>query len=54
MKAQEAHQKAVLTDAEKVDASDKLVVMTGDKENGDLSRQDRRRAIDEPVTPRGC
>src|SRR6266446_17890 len=47
MKAREAHLKTVSTGAEKVDASDKLGVMTGDNENGDLSKQDLQRALQE-------
>src|SRR5437667_5459425 len=43
MKAREAHHKTVLTDAEKVDASDKLVVTPGKKQNGDVSKQYQNR-----------
>src|SRR5437867_914602 len=47
MKAQEAHHKTVLADAEKVDASDKLVVTPGEKQNGDVSKQDLQQALQE-------
>ena len=47
MKAREAHHKTILTDAENVDASDKLVVMPGEKQNGDNSKQDLQRALQE-------
>src|ERR1700674_1790416 len=43
MKAREAHHKTVLTDAEKVDASDKLVVTPAEKHSGDVSRQYQNR-----------
>jgi formate hydrogenlyase transcriptional activator len=43
MKAREAHHKTVLIDAEKVDASDKLVVTSGEKHSGDVSRQYQNR-----------
>src|SRR5438552_5227527 len=43
MKAREAHHKTVLTDAEKVDASDKLVVTPGKKQNGDVPKQYQNR-----------
>src|ERR1700741_1959447 len=46
MKAR-AHQKTVSRDAEKVGASDKLRVMTGEKQNGDVSRQDLQLALQE-------
>jgi formate hydrogenlyase transcriptional activator len=45
MKAREARHKTVSTDAEKVDASDKLGVMTGEKQNGDASKQDLQQAL---------
>ena len=45
MKAGEAHHKTILTDAEKVDASDKLGVMTGEKPNSDVSQQDLQLAL---------
>ena len=47
MKAREAHHKTILTDAEKVDASDKLGVTPGEKQNGDVSQQDLQRALQE-------
>jgi formate hydrogenlyase transcriptional activator len=47
MKAREAHHKTILTDAEKLDASDKLVVMPGEKQNGDASKQDLQQALQE-------
>src|SRR5258708_31364177 len=47
MKAREAHHKTVLTDAEMVDASHKLGVTPGEKQNGDASRQDLQRALQE-------
>ena len=47
MKAQEAHHKTILTDAEKVEESDKLVAMPEEKQNGDASRQDLQRALQE-------
>jgi formate hydrogenlyase transcriptional activator len=47
MKAREAHHKTILTDAEKLDASDKLVVMPGEKQNSDASKQDMRQALQE-------
>src|SRR6267378_2547085 len=44
MKAQESHHKtAVTAHAEKVDASDKLVVTPGEKQNGDVSKQYQNR-----------
>ena len=45
MKAREAHHKTVLTDAEMVDASHKLRVMPGEKQNGDVSQQDLQLAL---------
>ena len=45
MKAREAHHKTVLTDAEMVDASHKLRVMPGEKQNGDVSQQDLQQAL---------
>ena len=47
MKAREAHHKTILTDAEEVEASDKLVVMPGEKQNGDASKQDLQQALQE-------
>ena len=43
MKAREAHRKTILTDAEKVDASDNLIVIRGEKQNGDVSKQYQKR-----------
>jgi formate hydrogenlyase transcriptional activator len=45
MKAREAHHRTILTDAEKVDASDKLGVMPGEKQN--VSQQDLRQELQE-------
>src|SRR5258705_10477194 len=47
MKAQEAHHKTILTDAEKVEESDKLMVAPGEKQNGDASRQALQQALHE-------
>ncbi len=47
MKAREAHHKTILTDVEKVEESDKLVVTPGEKQNGDASKQDLQRALQE-------
>jgi formate hydrogenlyase transcriptional activator len=47
MKAREAHHKTILTDVEKVEESDKLVVTPGEKQNGDVSKQDLQRALQE-------
>ena len=47
MKAREAHHKTILTDAEGVEESDKLVVTPGEKQNGDVSKQDLQRALQE-------
>ncbi len=47
MKAQEAHHKTILTDVEGVEESDKLVVTPGEKQNGDASKQDLQRALQE-------
>src|ERR1700752_2882669 len=47
MKAREAHHKTVLTDAEMVDASHKLRVMPGEKQDGDVSKQDLRQKLQE-------
>ena len=47
MKAREAHHKTGSTDAEKVDASDNLIVTLGEKQNGDVSKQDLRQALQE-------
>ena len=46
MKAREAHHKTILTDAEKMDASDKLGVMPGEQ-NGEVSQRDLQRALQE-------
>src|SRR5438552_6615844 len=47
MKAREAHHKTILTDVEGVEESDKLVVTPGEKQNGDASKQDLQRALQE-------
>ena len=47
MKSREAHLKTVSTDAEKVDASDNLIVTSGQKRNGGVSKQDLQRALQE-------
>ena len=47
MKAREAHQRTTLTEAEKVEASDKLGIMTGEKSNGDFSQRDLQQALQE-------
>src|SRR6185312_14777817 len=47
MKARAAHHKTILADAQKVDASDKSVVMPGEKQNGDVSKQDLQQALQE-------
>jgi len=47
MKARTAHHKTILADAEKVDASDKLVVTLGENSNGDVSPQDLQRLLQE-------
>jgi formate hydrogenlyase transcriptional activator len=47
MKAREAHHKTILTDGEKVEESDKLVVTPGEKQNGDAFKQDLQRALQE-------
>src|SRR5260370_35682872 len=47
MKAREAHHKKILTDLEGVEESDKLVVTPGEKQNGDASKQDLPRALQE-------
>src|SRR6267378_3266870 len=47
MKAREAHHKKILTDVEGVEESDKLVVTPGEKQNGDASKQDLQRALQE-------
>src|SRR5712664_6754 len=47
MKAREAHHKKILTDVEGVEDSDKLVVTPGEKQNGDASKQDLQRALQE-------
>src|SRR5260221_14320780 len=45
MKAREAHHKTILTDVEGVEESDKLVVTPGEKQNGDVSKEDLRQAL---------
>src|SRR6266852_5783641 len=45
MKAREAHLKTVSTGAEKVEASDNLIVTLGEKQNGDVSKEDLRQAL---------
>jgi formate hydrogenlyase transcriptional activator len=47
MKARTAHHKTILADAQKVDASDKLVVTLGEDSNGDVSQQDLQRLLQE-------
>src|SRR6266478_5247085 len=47
MKAREAHHKKILTEVEGVEESDKLVVTPGEKQNGDASKQDLQRALQE-------
>jgi len=47
MKARTAHHKTILEDAQKVDASDNLVVKPGEKQYGDVSKQDLQRALQE-------
>src|SRR5216683_824769 len=47
MKAREAHHKKILTDVEGVEESDKLVVTPREKQNGDASKQDLQRALQE-------
>src|SRR6185503_15776759 len=47
MKARAAHHKTILADAQKVDASDKLVVTLGENSNGDVSPQDLQRLLQE-------
>jgi len=47
MKARTAHHKTILADAQKEDASDKLVVKPGETSNGDVSKQDLQRALQE-------
>src|SRR5437870_804458 len=47
MQAREAHHKTILTDVEGVEESDKLVVTPGEKQNGDASKQDLQRALQE-------
>jgi formate hydrogenlyase transcriptional activator len=47
MKAREAHHTTILTDVEKVEESDKLVVTPGEKQNADASKQDLQRALQE-------
>src|SRR5712691_6734325 len=45
MKAREAHLKTVSTGAEKVEASDNLIVTLGEKQNGDVSKEDLRQTL---------
>ncbi len=45
MKAREAHLKTVSTGAEKMEASDNLIVTLGETQNGDVSKQDLRQAL---------
>src|SRR6267143_2171509 len=45
MKAREAHLKTVSTGAEKVEASDNLILTLGEKQNGDVSKEDLRQAL---------
>jgi PAS domain-containing protein len=47
MKAREAHHKTILTDAEKVEEPDKLILTPGEKQNGDASQQDLQQALQE-------
>src|SRR5258708_36875661 len=47
MKAREAHHKTILTNVENMEESDKLVVRPGEKQNGDVSRQDLQQALQE-------
>src|SRR6185369_7243862 len=47
MKAREAHHKTILTELEKVEESDKLVVTSGEKQNGDASKQDLQQELHE-------
>jgi formate hydrogenlyase transcriptional activator len=47
MKAREAHHKKILTDVEGVEESDKPVATPGDKQNGEASKQDLQRALQE-------
>src|SRR6267378_4654723 len=47
MKAREAHLKTILTDVEKVEASDNLIVTPGEKQNGDVSKEDLEQALQE-------
>ncbi len=47
MKAREAHHKKILTDVEGVEESDRLVVTPREKQNGDASKQDLQRALQE-------
>jgi formate hydrogenlyase transcriptional activator len=47
MKARAAHHKTILADAQRVDASDKLVVKPGQKQSGDVSKQDLHQAFQE-------
>ncbi len=47
MKAREAHLKTVSTGAEKVEASDNLIVTLGEKQNGDVSKEDLQQALQE-------
>src|SRR5258706_7030497 len=47
MKAREAHHKTILTEGKKVEESDKHVVTPGEKQNGNASKQDLQRALQE-------
>ena len=47
MKARAAHQKTILADAQKVDASGKLEIKPAEKQYGDVSKQDLQRALQE-------
>jgi formate hydrogenlyase transcriptional activator len=47
MKAREAHHKTILADAQKVDASDKLVVALEENSNGDVSQQGLQQLLQE-------
>src|ERR1700738_2398040 len=47
MKAREAHHKAIFSDVEKVEESNKLVVTPEEKQNGDASKQDFQQALQE-------
>jgi len=47
MKAREAHHKTILTEVEKVEESDRLVVTLGENQDGDVSKQHLQRALQE-------